>query len=451
MSVNATQIELLRKVLRHGAKGRVVRMLQKFRAADLADIFKHLTPPEQKSFIDVLYQQEQAAATLLELPQDIFVDILELMKNDMVAKLVDRMAADDAVYTLGLFDNERADAVIALLSDEHHRKRIEFIRAYPKESAGSLMTDDMLTLDEDFTVGEAIDRIRELAADSEFVSYVYVVNEHSTFLGVVPLRRMIAARPEQTLKAIMVVNPVAVRPMDDQEKVAELTARYNLLAVPVVDDNFTLLGVITVDDVIDVLQAEATEDMYRMQFLSDEDRVSTPVTVSVRKRFPWMVLNLLTAFLAASVIALFEASITEVVVLATLMPVVAGMGGNTGTQTLTVITRGIALGELDAAEGARAIARQMLVGLMVGAGIGLIAAGVTYLWKGNPYLGGVLFLAMLTNLSIAGFAGAAVPIVLKSLNQDPALGGSVIVTTFTDICGFMAFLGLATLFLSQLS
>ena len=362
---------------------------------------------------------------------------------------MDRLAADDAAFFVGRLDKERVEAVLSY-TEVHHRHRIEHIRMYPPESAGSLMTGDMLTLKENVNVRDAIEEIRASAPSSEFIFYVYVVNDAGTFLGVVPIRRLITARASATLSEVMVSDPIAVRATDDQEVVADLTARFNLLAVPVVDEQFKLLGVITVDDVIDVLTQEATEDMYLMQGLSGEDRVYSPVTTSIRKRFPWMVLNLGTAMASASVVGLFEESIAEVVILATFMPVVAGMGGNGGTQTLTVITRGIALGELEFADAKSAIMKQMAVGLAVGLGVGAITAMVGWLWKGNPFLVLVLCAAMILTQTIAGFAGAAVPLFLKTINQDPALGGGVIVTTFTDVCGFFTFLGLATLFIDYL-
>lgn len=449
MTVHHVQIELLRKLLRHGAKERLHRILGKFRPAELADLFAHLSPAEQKQFVDVLYRQNQAAKTLSELPEGILEEILGLLDDQRVGELLTRLAPDDAVYFASLLDDDRLDPVLAEVP-ELQRERIEHIRMYPEESAGSLMTSEMLTLREELTVQGAIEAIRARASDSEFIFYVYVVDEHDIFLGVVPIRRLITAPASRTLGQVMVKNPVAVEATDDQEKVAELTARYNLLAVPVVDDNFKLLGVITVDDVIDVLQEEATEDMYLMQGLSDEDRIYSPVSTTIRKRFPWMVLNLATAFLAASVVGLFEASISQVVVLATFMPVVAGMGGNGGTQTLTVITRGIALGELEFSEGKSAIRKQLTVGFIIGAGIGALTGLIAWMWKGNPFLGLVLFMAMISNMAIAGLVGAAVPLLLKALNQDPAMGGGVIVTTFTDVFGFFAFLGLATVFLPYL-
>lgn len=450
MAVNHTQIELLRKLLRHGATERVVRILEKFRPAEIAELFGYLAPAELRTFVDVLFAHGDIANILLELPEGILdQEILPTLTERQIASLLDQMAPDDAHSIVELLDEDRVEAILEIVKPVQ-RERIEHLRTYPADSAGSMMTSQMLILDESMTAHEAIDAIREHGETSEFVFYVYVTNQAGMFVGVVPIRRLIMAPPDRPIAEFMVSNPIAVFALDDQEEVAAITARYNLLAVPVVNESFNLLGVITVDDVIDVLQEEATEDMYLMQGLSDEDRVYSPVSKSVRKRFPWMVFNLFTAFAAASVIGLFEASIAEAVVLATFMPVVAGMGGNGGTQTLTVVTRAIALGELEFAEGRVAIFKQFSIGLINGAGVGLLTGAVAWLWKGNAVLGGVLFLAMILNLAIAGLVGAAVPLLLKTLNLDPALGGGVIVTTFTDVCGFLAFLGLATAFLPYL-
>jgi magnesium transporter len=449
MSVNQTQIDMLRKLLRHGATDRVVRILERFRPTEIADLFGFLSPAEQKQLTTILFERRLAAETLSELPEHILADLLESLGGQRIAQIVNRLAPDDAVFLVNKLADERLDEVLGQV-EPMQRERIEHLRTYPDESAGQLMTSEMIRIEEDTTADEAIGVIRKMGTTSEFIFYIYVVNEAGTFLGVVPLRRLIAADPACAVKDLMVPDPVAVFATDDQEDVADITARYDLLAVPVVDDNFKLLGVVTVDDILDVLQEEATEDMYLMQGLSEEDRVYAPMSHSVKKRFPWMVLNLVTAFLAAGVVGLFEKSIAEVVVLATFMPVVAGMGGNGGTQTLTVVTRGIALGELDYSEGMPVILKQLGIGLIVGGGVGLLTAGVAWAWKGKAFLGLVLFLAMIINMAVAGFAGAAVPLVLKALRMDPAMGSGVLVTTFTDVSGFFAFLGLATIFIEYL-
>jgi magnesium transporter len=229
-----------------------------------------------------------------------------------------------------------------------------------------------------------------------------------------------------------------------------MIARYNLLALPVVDATNTLLGIVTVDDAIDAMTDEATREMYRMAGLNTEDRVGSAPLSSVRRRLPWMLLNLGTAVLASWVVWLFEGSIEQVVALAVFLPIVAGMGGNAASQTLTVVIRGIALGEVDPRRARATVLREVLVGASLGAITGGVMAGIAILWKGKPALGLVIGLAMVLNLIIAGLMGAAIPLILKTLRFDPALGSGVVVTTFTDCFGFLSFLGLATLLLHHL-
>jgi magnesium transporter len=237
----------------------------------------------------------------------------------------------------------------------------------------------------------------------------------------------------------------------DQEEVARLVASYNLLAIPVVDESNKLVGVITVDDVIDVIKDEATEDLYRMAGVSSDERVFTPPAESVRKRLPWLAVNLATAFLAASVVAIFQGTISQVVELAVFMPIVAGMGGNAATQTLTVIVRGIALGEVNWGNSRKALLKEASVGVANGLALGAVAAAAAWFMKGDPILGLILGGAMVINMFVAATAGTLIPLGLRALKVDPALASSVFITTLTDIFGFASFLGLATLFIRYLS
>jgi magnesium transporter len=313
------------------------------------------------------------------------------------------------------------------------------------------MTTQFIAHDENMTAQQAIDRIRTLGDDTETIMNLYVIDGDAHLRGVVPIRRLVAAPPDRPCSELMIGDPASVNVHADQEEAAQLVARYNLLAIPVTDDLGRMIGVITVDDVIDVITEEATEDMYHMAGLTEADRILSPAMYSVQKRLPWMLINLATAFLAAWVVGLFERSIAQVVALATFMPVVAGMGGNAGTQALTVITRGIALGEIEFSSGVRAVGKQLLVGVAIGATTGLVGGLVAYLLRGNPFLGVVLFLAMVINMGVAGLVGAAVPLLLRAMHQDPALGSGVIVTTFTDVCGFFSFLGIGTLLIDRLA
>ena len=249
----------------------------------------------------------------------------------------------------------------------------------------------------------------------------------------------------------MLLDPIAVRADADQEEVAQTVARYNLLAVPVVDDEERILGVITVDDVIEVINEEATEDMYHLAGLSEEDRVFSPAHHAIRKRLPWMLFNLGATFARrVAVIGLFERTIEQIVALAFFMPVVAGMGGNGGIQALTVITRAIALGEIEFSSGLRAVGKEVSVGIVIGAMTGIASGVMAYLWQGKPVLGLILFGTMVCTMAVAGILGAAVPLALRALGQDPAVGSGVFVTTLTDIFGFAAFLGVGTALIDRL-
>jgi magnesium transporter len=269
-------------------------------------------------------------------------------------------------------------------------------------------------------------------------------------VGVISLRRLLLVPPDTPLKRIMTPDLISVRVHTDQEEVARQVASYNLLAIPVVDDENKLVGVITVDDVIDVIKDEATEDLYRLAGVAGDERVFTPATESLRKRLPWLVVNLATAFLAASVVRIFQDTISQAVALAVFMPIVAGMGGNAATQTLTVIVRGIALGELTWSNTRKALFKEALVGVGNGLALGLVASAGAWLLQGDPILGLILALAMVINMIVAATAGTLIPLALRGLKVDPALGSSVFITTLTDVAGFFTFLGLGTLFLSYL-
>jgi magnesium transporter len=296
------------------------------------------------------------------------------------------------------------------------------------------------------TVGEAITEL-QTNRDVEMVFYLYVVDERGHLVGVTSLRRLLLVSPETPLKRIMTADLITARVDMDQEEVARQVASYNLLAIPVVDEENKLVGVITVDDVIDVIKDEATEDIYRLAGVAGDERAFTPAGESLRKRLPWLGINLVTAFLAASVVYLFEGTIERVTALAIFMPIVAGMGGNAATQTLTVIVRGIALGELTWSNSRKALIKESIVGLSNGVILGIVAAVVAWITRGNPVLGLVLCAAMIINMFVAATAGTLVPLGLRAANIDPALASSVFITTLTDVFGFFSFLGLATVFM----
>jgi magnesium transporter len=439
---------VIRRFVRLGALDDVARLLDRMHPADVVQILRTLAPAERKAFLEVLLAHDRAGAVMADLPQAQAVEILSHVSDGRIASLVARQAPDEAADVLGLLPEERSDAVLKLL-DEKTAATLDRLMTYGPETAGGMMTTRFVALDRHTRVGEAIARIRS-EPDAEMVFYLYVVDENMRLEGVVSLRQLVLARHDQELREIMNPKVISVRIDAPRAEVADVIARYNLLAVPVVDTGSVLAGIITVDDAIDAITDETTREMYHMAGLNTEDRIGTPPRVSVRRRLPWMVINLATAILASWVVSFFEASIAQVVALATFMPIVAGMGGNGATQALTVIIRGIALGEIDFSSARRAILKEITVGVSIGVATGLLMALIAIVWKGNPMLGLVIGLAMMINLFVAGAAGAAIPLILKWLRLDPALGSGVIVTTFTDCCGFLAFLGLGTLLLDHL-
>ncbi len=449
MAAPDVTIRILRRLLASGVTGRAERLLLRLRPAELAPLLADLTPAEIRSVMELLFRHRLAGKTIRELPIELVPHVIDALTDEHLAGVLTRLEIDDLIELIEAVPEDRRDAVIARLTDAK-RAELEQAAKFPPDSAGRAMTTHFLALRESTTAQEAIDRLRALGDEPESVLYLYVTDEKGVLRGVVPIRRLVSAPPGRPCGELMIRDPVSVRARASQEEAAQLVSRHNLLGIPVTDDEDRLLGVITVDDVIEVIHEEATEDIYHLAGLSEEDRVFTPPMRSVRKRLPWMLVNLATAFLAAWVVGLFERSLQQVVALAVFLPVVAGMGGNGATQTLTVITRAIALGEIAFSSGLRAVTKEITVGIAIGAVTGLAAAAVALLWQGSPYLGLVLFLSMIANLAIAGLAGAAVPLVLKALHQDPALGSGVIVTTFTDCCGFFAFLGIATLLLDRL-
>lgn len=450
MATSQETTRILRRLLASGMNARASRVLARMHPADRGPVLSSLTPPEIRTVLDLLFVQRRAASTLKELPPELLPQVFEALDDQRLAQILARLELDDMVELVEWIDEERRDRIVGLLPEDV-RGELRKAEVYPPSSAGRVMVTRFVALDEAMTSQQAIERIREAGDDNEAILYLYVVDEKGRLRGVVPIRRLVSAAPERRVGELMIQDPVSVRADADQEEAAQLVARYNLLAIPVVDDEHRMLGVITVDDVIDVIHEEATEDMYALAGLSEEDRVFSPAHQAIRKRLPWMLLNLGAAFAAAWVIGLFERTLEQIVVLAFFMPVVAGMGGNTGIQSLTVITRAIALGEIEFSSGLRAIAKEVTVAVSMGAVTGVVAGAFAWLWKGSPWLGLVLFSAMLLTMAVAGVLGAAVPLLLKALKQDPAVGSGVFVTTLTDISGFALFLGIGTALLDRLA
>ncbi|MDO8793750.1 MAG: magnesium transporter [Vicinamibacterales bacterium] len=440
-------LDSVKRLLRIGATANLLNLLQKQHPADLAQLFGELTDRDREAAFSVLADRNGRLAmeTVSEIGPEGGAALLGTRSAEDIARLAQEIPSDDAAALIDYLPEDLSSAVLALMRPKESGV-VENLLEYEEQTAGRIMNPNVFALSEEMTVGQAIAELQG-ARDVEMVFYLYVVDERRHLVGVTSLRRLLLVSPETPLKRIMTADLISARVDTDQEEVARQVASYNLLAIPVVDQENKLVGIITVDDVIDVIKDEATEDILRLAGVSGDESVFTSPMESLKLRFPWLAVNLATAFLAASVVALFEHTISQLTVLAIFMPIVAGMGGNAATQTLTVIVRGIALGELTWSNARKALLKEVFVGVSNGLATGIIAAVVVALFRGDPIIGVLLGLAMLFNLFVAAMAGTLIPLGLKAMKIDPALASAVFITMFTDVAGFGSFLGLATLYL----
>lgn len=413
-------------------------------------------------FLEALYEYENDRIQILEkLPDDYIGLLLDYAEDDekfallshfsekRKGQLISEMSSDELVDLLGALDEDDQNSILTKMNLEDANEVKELL-AYDSETAGGIMATEFIAIKESFTVNETIEFLRSMAPTSETPYYIYVTDESDILKGVVPLREIIISEPTTLIKDIMIENIISV-PVDmDQEEVALVFDKYGFMVVPVVDQDGIILGIVTVDDVMEIMKDEHTEDMFRLAGLDEEEKISGSVSGAIKSRLPWLLVNLVTAILAAATVSLFENTIAQIVALATFMPIVAGMGGNAGTQTLTMIIRGIALGELSYENEKEILRKEILIGLINGLCLGIIVALLGYFWVGSLVFGFVIGLAMFLNLVVATISGYYVPVILKKIGIDPALASAVFVTTVTDVLGFFFFLGLATIMIQYL-
>ena len=444
-------LDSVKRLQRMGATSNLVNLLQKQYPADLAQLFAELPDKDRGSAFSLLVERNSRLAmeALSELGPEAGAALLAGRSAEEIVKLTQDLPSDDVAAIIDNLPEELSAAVLELMQKKPAGADVGELLEYPEKTAGRIMNPKVFALSEDMTAAEAIVAL-QASRDVEMVFYLYVIDGRRHLVGVVSLRRLLLVPPDTPLKRIMTTDLISARVDMDQEEVARQVASYNLLAIPVVDEENKLVGVITVDDVIDVIKDEATEDVYRLAGLASDDRVFTSPVDSLRKRLPWLVVNLATAFIAASVVKLFEGTIGVVTSLAVFMPVVAGMGGNAATQTLAVIVRGIALGELTWSNSRKALIKEALVGVGNGVACGIVGGGIVWLIQGTPWMGVILALAMIINMFVAATAGTLIPLSLRALKIDPALASSVFITTLTDVFGFFSFLGLGAIFIKYL-
>jgi magnesium transporter len=441
--------ETARELLRTATPDRVLRLIAKTHPADIALLFKNLEPNEVRRLFDVLSSVRRVAKTLKELPPDELPDILAMIEDDKMARVIARADPDDAVTIIEGLAEERRERVLALV-DPERRERVQRLIGYPEGTVGRIMTTEFLALSPTTTAQGAIDKIRE-RGELETFFYLYVVDDAGKLIGVVPIRNLVIAPPDRTLDEIMIADPIRAEVSMDQEEAARLVSKYDLLALPIVDHDGRLAGMITVDDVIDVIADETTEDMYKMAGVGIKERAFSPLRESAARRVPWLGFNMLWAFAAASVISAFEHTIGAVPALAIFMPIIAGQAGNAGIQTATVVVRSMALGEISSSNLFQLLRKEWGLGLIKGTVFGVVLGIVAWFWKGNPTLGLVAGLAMFLNMLVAATGGVLVPTALRRLGFDPATVAGVFDTMLTDFMGFLIFLGLGTILIRYLT
>lgn len=412
-----------------------------------ADILEALNEEDAADLLQDL-DADDAADVLDEMRAPAAADVIEEMSSEAAAALIAEMEPDQAVDLLAALDeDELRDEVIAAL-DPDVRLAINRLIVYPPDSAGGLMTTDYAALQSGITSDEAIEALRRLHDEiGSNLTYVYVVDMQGKLAGVAPFRELVFARPHTGLDEIMLADPVSVTVDTDREIVAELIQRYHLVSLPVTDAQEHLVGIVKVDEAMEAAQAELTEDIAQMVGAGAEETVYTEVSVSVRRRIPWIALNLVIGLLLAQVIGVFEGLIEEKAVLASFMPMIALLGGNSGAQSLAVVIRAMAVGSLPPGRAARAVRRETTIGLINGVVIATLSGLLGGVVAGDAGIGLVIAIAVFANLVAAGIVGASIPILLRRLGQDPALASNIFLTTVTDIVGFGGFLLTAKLLL----
>ena len=427
----------------------IIDLFASLHPADIADLIDNLEEDE-KSLLFSLLDVEKASDVIVELSGISREQIIEDLSNEQLAEIIDEMDSDDAADIIAELPDEQAKAVLEEIEPEESED-VKKLLTYEEDTAGGIMQSELVSVRSDGTVNDALHALVESSEEIDQVFHVFVVDDRGRLIGTVPLQKLITSkRTDPILQAIDETIP-AVRVHLDQEEVARMFKKYDLVSVPVVNGDDQLLGRITIDDVVDVLEEESSEDLFRIAGLDEDDSVFNNPLQSVKKRLPWLYINLITALISAFIIGLFEDTLKIMVTLAIFMPLVAGLGGNAGGQTLTLIVRGLALGEVTFQNARKAFYTQVLVGMVNGVAVGVVIGLIAYLWKGIPILGLSLGLAMIINIFVGTLIGTLIPLTLKWLNADPALGSNIFVTGFTDACGFFSFLGLATLFLKLLS
>lgn len=440
--LNRTDIQRLKQALESGDE-ELKALLSEYHASEIAILFASL-PQESRDYIINLLPSETASEIISEMDAEIHPErILENLHPERRSEIMEELDYDDATDILSQLSEDTQNEILSDL-DEEDASHIRNLLTFEEDTAGGLMNTQVLKVNSRLTKTEALDEIIRQSEEMEEFYTINVVDDKNLLLGIVSLKDIIKSRNTVLIKDLIKADFVYVKANTDQEEVARLISQYNLTSIPVVDDRMHLLGRITFDDVIDVMEEENTEDILKISGVSEDESLSGNWQEAVKSRLPWLVVNLATAFLASSVIRHFEPTISKLLLLSGYMTMIAGMGGNTATQALAVTIRRISLSDLTDNQAYRTVLKEFTVGLINGACIGLVVFLFAIFYDGNIMLGLVVFVAMTGNLILAGIAGSSIPLILKRIGIDPAIASSIIITTFTDVFGFLLLLGLAS-------
>ncbi|MEE3420768.1 MAG: magnesium transporter [Lachnospiraceae bacterium] len=434
-------VQNLRSLIAIKDQAGISEMIDSRQMIDFAQMVEDLDDGEVRSLLGLM-SDDQVASLLEDAEDDERIRIAHQLDNRRLFIAFGFMQKDDIVDMLGDFPFDRRKAVINLMKEED-KEIITKLLNYPEDSAGGLMSTAYIALRADLTVADALEKMRAIGTHTEVIDTIYVTDETRKLIGSVDLRDILTSPRQRPLSAIMDSNVVSVSPETDQEEVARLVSKYDLTAIPVVSATGQIFGIVTVDDVIDVIVEEYDEDMLQMAGVNKEEDLDSTLTESIRMRLPWLLINLATAFLASFVVKLFESTIEQVVALSAIMTIVSGMGGNAGTQTMSIMVRQLAREDIRFRDSFRAFCKELLLGVIDGGACGLVTGVIVTIVYRNVWLGIIVLLAMIGNLVVAGLFGFLVPLILKKLHADPAIASSIFVTTATDVLGFFIFLGLA--------
>jgi magnesium transporter len=440
---NRIFVESTKRLLRRGAYSHLSKIVNKTHAADLAAVFRSLSVEQQRKLLEMISDIEQKGALFSELDEDTFLELIEGLEFDEIVRILESMPTDDAADIIGWLSEEKSQAILEKMQTAESEE-IEDLLRYEDDTAGGIMVPDFIALREDVTAREAIESLQKEHLDVEMPFYLYVVDEYGKLVGVSSLRQLVVVGPNTPLKEFMTTDVFSVQTDMDQEEVAKIVARYDILAVPVVDPSNRLMGIVTVDDVIDILRKEATEDILKMAGAGEEFVETKSILKSTRIRLPWLFASCIGGIVAFFIISKFESSIYKVAYLAAFIPVIMGMGGNIGTQSSTIVVRGLATGRLNVRDIWSVVFKELAIGSILGLVYGTLIGSVAQFRYSIEALAISVALAVLCSMSIAALVGSLVPMGFARINVDPAVATGPFVTTAIDIISVFFYFTIVT-------